>query len=152
MASNSLFYQLLLVALVLICLLIHVALPDDAPRAPQTPPASNKRRRKRSTEPKPFPGFIHKPLCEACEQGADEHPQAPGSPPPLIPCTRGRRRTVNTQAHFCPDPDCVYYGRLGRGNLRANGHPGGKAWRQFQCVSCHGYFYETHGTIFQGKR
>jgi IS1 family transposase len=54
--------------------------------------------------------------------------------------------------HFCPDPDCFYYGRLGRGNLRANGHPGGQPWRQLQCVSCHGYFYETHGTIFHGKR
>jgi len=40
---------------------------------------------------------------------------------------------------------------LGLGNLRANGHPGGKPWRQFQCVSCHGYFYETTGTIFHGK-
>lgn len=29
---------------------------------------------------------------------------------------------------------------------------GGQAWRQLQCVSCRGYFYETHGTIFHGKR
>jgi IS1 family transposase len=40
---------------------------------------------------------------------------------------------------------------LGLGNLRANGHPGGKPWRQLQCVSCHGYFYETVGTILHGK-
>jgi len=51
MASKLLFYPLLLVALVLICLLIHVGFPDDPPRAPQTPSESNKRRRKRSTEP-----------------------------------------------------------------------------------------------------
>jgi transposase-like protein/IS1 family transposase len=152
MASNPLFYQLLLVALVLICLLIHVVLPDDSPRAPKTPLKSNKRQHKRSTEPKPFPGFIHKPLCEACEQGVDSRPKAPGSPPPLMTFPRGRRRTVDTHAHFCPAPACSYHGWLGRGNIRANGHPGGQPWRQLQCVSCHGYFYETHGTIFHGKR
>jgi IS1 family transposase len=65
--------------------------------------------------------------------------------------TRGRRRTVDTQAHFCPDPDCSYHGWLGRGNIRSNGHPSGQPWRQLQCVSCQGYFYETHGTIFHGK-
>jgi hypothetical protein len=54
--------------------------------------------------------------------------------------------------HFCPDHDCAYYGCLGRGNLRANGHPGGQPWRQLQCVSWHGYFCETHGTLFHGKR
>ena len=152
MASNPLFYQLLLVAFVLICLLIHVGLPDDPPRAPKTPPESNQRRRKRSTEPTPFPGFIHKPLCEACEQETNARPKAPGSPPPVIVFTRGRRRIIDTFQHFYPDHDCSYHGWLGRGNLRANGHPGGQPWRQLQCVSCHGYFYETHGTIFHGKR
>ena len=37
MAPNLLFYQLLLVALVLICLLIHVGWPDATPRAPARP-------------------------------------------------------------------------------------------------------------------
>ena len=152
MVSNSLFYQLLLVALVLIFLLIHVALPDDSPRAPQTPPESNKRRRKRSPEPTPCPGFIHKPLYEACAQGAAVASKAPGSPPPLIRFTQGRRRSIDTRSHCCPAPACSYRGWLGRGNLRANGHPGGQPWRQFQCVSCQGYFYETHGTILHGKR
>jgi hypothetical protein len=41
---------------------------------------------------------------------------------------------------------------LGLGNLRANGHPNGGPWRQFHCTACKGYFLETHGTIFQGKR
>src|SRR5215471_10462482 len=101
--------------------------------------------------PKPFPGFIHKPLWEACEQGAEARSQAPGSPPPIGRFTRGRRWTIDTQSHFCPAPNCSYHGWLGRGNLRSNGHPGGRPWRQLQCVSCHGYFYETHGTIFHGK-
>ncbi len=34
MASNPLFYQLLLFALVLVCLLIHVGLLDDPPGVP----------------------------------------------------------------------------------------------------------------------
>jgi hypothetical protein len=66
--------------------------------------------------------------------------------------TRGRRRTIDTSGHFCPDQDCSYRGWLGRGNIRANGHPGGQPWRQLQCGSCGGYFYETDGTIFHGKR
>jgi transposase-like protein len=41
---------------------------------------------------------------------------------------------------------------LGLGNLRANGPPSGGPWRQFSCRSCQGYFLETHGTIFHGKR
>jgi IS1 family transposase len=70
----------------------------------------------------------------------------------VLTFTRGRRRTVDTAQHFCPDHDCAYHGWRGRGNIRANGHPGGQPWRQLQCVSCHGYFSETHGTMFHGKR
>jgi IS1 family transposase len=66
--------------------------------------------------------------------------------------TRGRRRTVDTHQHFCPDDACTYYGWPGRGNIRSNGHPGGKPWRQLQCTSCGGYFQETHGTPLHGKR
>jgi transposase-like protein len=66
--------------------------------------------------------------------------------------TQGRRRTVDTQQQFCPDPACSYHGWLGRGNIRSNGHPGGQPWRQLQCVSCHSYFSETYGTIFHGQR
>jgi len=151
MAPHLLFYQLLLVALVLVCLMMHVWWPD-APRAIlQTSRRPTPLRRKRSPAPKPFPGFIHKPLCEACAQGATARSKAPDLLPPLVRFTRGRQRTVDTQAHFCPAPNCSYHGWLGRGNLRANGHPGGGPWRQLQCVSCHGHYYETHGTIFHGK-
>jgi transposase-like protein len=54
--------------------------------------------------------------------------------------------------HFCPHSDCDYRGWLGLGNLRANGHPNGGPWRQFQCTACEGYFPEHHGTIFHGKQ
>jgi IS1 family transposase len=66
--------------------------------------------------------------------------------------TRGRRRQVDTSAHFCPNPDCAYRGWVGWGNLRANGHPSGGPWRQLLCIVCRGYFLETLGTIFHGKR
>jgi IS1 family transposase len=152
MASNPLFYQCLLVALALICLLLHVGLHDNPPHVPHAPPEPNPPRRLRTKEPKPFTGLIHKPVCEACERGAEARPKAPGSPPPVMTFTRGRRRTVDTHAHFCPVPGCAYWGWRGRGNIRANGHPGSQAWRQLQCVAGHGYFYENHGTIFHGKR
>ena len=92
MAPNLLLYQLLVVALVLICLLIHVGWPDMPLPMPQPPLVSNKRRRTRSKEPKPFTGLIHKPLCETCEQGVDTRPRAAGAPPAILTFTRGRRR------------------------------------------------------------
>src|SRR5215470_12641691 len=152
MVSTPLFYQLLLIALGLICLLMHVVWPDHSPRASTPFPQPHQRRRRRVKEAKPFPGFVHKPLCAACAQAADAQPKAPSLPPPIIRSTQGRRRTVDTHAHFCPEPDCSYHGWLGRGNIRANGHLGGQPCRQLQCVSCQGYFSETHGTIFHGKR
>jgi hypothetical protein len=65
--------------------------------------------------------------------------------------TRGRRRQVDTSGHFCPQNHCAYRGWVDWGNIRANGHPSGKHWRQLYCLGCHGYFLETHGTPFHGK-
>ena len=107
MAPNLLFYQLLLVALALICLIIHAWWPNNPRATPQRPLKPDKPRCKRSQAPKPFTGLIHKPLCDACEKGADTPPQAPGSPPPVLTFTRGRRRTVDTSEHCCPDHDCA---------------------------------------------
>ena len=59
---------------------------------------------------------------------------------------------MDTSRHFCPHTACDYRGWLGLNNLRANGHPRGGPWRQFQCLGCHGYFLETHGTLFHGKQ
>ena len=56
MVPNLLFYQLLMVALVLICLLIPAGLPDHLPCAPQTLLQPDQRRRRRSKEPQPFTG------------------------------------------------------------------------------------------------
>lgn len=78
MLSNPLFYQLLLVALVVICLILHVGLPDDPPRAPKTPLEPNQRRCRRSKGLKPFTGLIHKPLCEGLIEGGEHTGALPG--------------------------------------------------------------------------
>jgi IS1 family transposase/transposase-like protein len=115
-----------------------------APAVPKLP------RRKR--EPKPFAGYACKPECELCEQGVESPRQRPDTPPPRMIFTRGRRRTVDTTGHFCPQPDCSYRGWVDWGNIRANGHPNGRRWRQLVCLSCHRHFLETHGTLFHGKQ
>ena len=104
MVSHPLFDQLLLVALVFIYLLLRVRWNDHPPRMPHPLPAPAPPRRRRAKAPKPFAGLIHKPLCEACAQGTDERPKAPGSPPSMITFSRGRRRTVDTHMHFCRLP------------------------------------------------
>jgi transposase-like protein len=69
-----------------------------------------------------------------------------------MPLTNRRPRAIDTSMHFCPHAGCAYQGWLGLGNLRANGHPSGGRWRQFYCRACKGYFLETLGTLFHGKR
>jgi IS1 family transposase len=73
-------------------------------------------------------------------------------PPEPMPPTHRRPRTVDTSRHFCPQAGCRSRGWLGLGNLRANGHPNGGPWRQFQCTACAGYFPEHHGTLLHGKQ
>ena len=45
-----------------------------------------------------------------------------------------------------------YQGGLGLGALHAPGHPSGGLWRQLYWRACQGYFLETHGPLFHGKR
>ena len=71
MAPNLLFYHLLLAALVLVCLIMHIWWPDPLSAPPPPPIKPHNSQRKRSQEPKPFTGYIHKPVCEACEHGLD---------------------------------------------------------------------------------
>ena len=146
MVSDLFFYQLVLIALVWLCVMLHWGWPGDHATVHPTPP------RKRRREPKPFEGLTTKPPCDACEHASNPRPQAPASPPPRIVRTRGRRRQIDTSRHFCPNPDCAYRGWVGWGNLRANGYPSGGLWRQLLCVACRRYFLETLGTIFHGKR
>src|SRR6266436_5559930 len=132
--------------------MLHLAWPSRAVTTQTKPAKPITPRRQRSTDPKPFAGLTHTPHCARCAHEA-AHPKAP---PPVrpdpMPPTHRRPRTVDTSRHFCPHTGCDYRGWLGLGNLRANGHPSGGPWRQFQCTSCQGYFPEHHGTIFHGKQ
>ena len=103
-------------------------------------------------EPKAFAGFIHKPECDLCDRESAPQLSAPGAPPPRLSFTRGRRRHVDTTGHFCPHATCSYHGRVDWGNIRANGHPNGRRWRQLLCLGCKRHFLETHGTLFHGKQ
>ena len=152
MIPDLFFYQLVLVALVWLCLMLQWAWPSDHITVQPTPPPPMPPRRKRRREPTPFVGLTTKPHCDACDQAHAPHLRAPSAPPPQIVMTRGRRRQVNISTHFCPNPTCAYRGWVGWGNLRANGHPNGGPWRQLLCVACRRYFLETLGTIFHGKR
>ena len=152
MVSPLFFYQLVLVALVWLCLMLQWAWPSDPATACPTTQEPPPPRPKRHRELKPFAGLTTKPHCDACVQVSDPHPHAPAAPPPRIVMTRGRRRQIDTAHHFCPNPDCAYRGWVGWGNLRANGHPNGGPWRQLLCVVCRCYFLETLGTLFHGKR
>src|ERR671925_2418459 len=149
MVSHLFYYQLALFALVWLFVLLHVT---GAKPGPPTPSAPAKPKRKRSTEPKALAGLTHKPPCALCEQATADSAPAPPVPPDPMPPTNRRPRTVDTSRHFCPHTACDYRGWLGLNNLRANGHPSGGPWRQFQCTACAEYFPEHHGTIFHGKQ
>ena len=148
MVSHLFYYQLAVLALVWLFVMLHVT--GAKPSLP-APPMPAKPKRKRSTEPTPFAGLTQRPHCALCERETVLPTPAPVPPDPMPPTSR-RPRTVDTSRHFCPHTDCDYRGWLGLNNLRANGHPSGGPWRQFQCTSCDGYFPEHHGTIFHGKQ
>ena len=109
-------------------------------------------------KPKPFEGLVRRPVCALCEAGMHTHTGAVSEEgerlkrPPQITAKRGRKRSVDTKAQYCPYPVCPYYGWVDCGNIRANGHPNGGPHRQLECVVCKTFFMETEGTIFKGSR
>jgi hypothetical protein len=151
MGSDLLVDELRLFVLLWLCIILSSYLwCHDRPTGFSTTPIPTP---KRSPGPKPFPSLIHKPHCDVCKQAAQalSIPRAPASPPRMI-STRGRRRVVDTSSHRSPQPSCAYQGQVGFGNISANGHPSGRAWRQLPCTACGSYFLETHDTLFHGKR
>jgi IS1 family transposase/transposase-like protein len=152
MIPNLVYYQLVILVLLWLCVMLPHLWPSPPGGAPKPPLQPITPKRKRSNEPKAFEGLTHKPHCVLCAQETGETAPAPPRRPDLMPPTTRRPRTVDTSMHFCPHSGCDYRGWLGLGNLRANGHPSGGPWRQFQCTSCESYFPEHHGTIFHGKQ
>ncbi len=154
MIPHHIYYQLAIVGLLWLSVMLHSMWPSQGAGSLQPPvqPVPPQLKRKRSKEPKPFMGLTQRPHCALCEHDANHpEPQPPRRPDPMAP-TKRRPCAIDTSMHFCPHAGCAYQGWLGLGNLRANGHPSGGLWRQLSCRSCHGYFLETHGTIFHGKR
>jgi IS1 family transposase len=152
MIPHLFYYQLVILALVWLCVLLPHLWPTPSSGLPKRPADPIKPKRNRSSEPQPFAGLTHKPHCALCEpEPVESAPAPPVQPAPMLPTNR-RPREVDTSRHFCPHLHCDYGGWLGLNNLRANGHPSGGPWRQFHCLGCDGYFLETHGTIFHGKQ
>jgi hypothetical protein len=154
MIPHHVYYQLAIVGLLWVSVMLHYVWPSRGAVAPQPPaePVPPQLKRKRSTEPTAFAGLTQRPHCAACEHDATHPTPPPPRRPDPMPSTHRRPRTVDTSMHFCPYANCDYRGWLGLGNLRANGHPSGGPWRQLHCRGCNGYFLETHGTVFHGKR
>ena len=154
MIPHHVYYQLAVVGFLWLCIMLHYIWPSRDAVSPQLPtePVPLRFKRKRTNEPKPFAGLTQRPHCAACEHDAHHpKPRLHRRPDPMPPTNR-RPCAIDTSMHFCPHDGCDYRGWLGLGNLRANGHPSGGPWRQLYCRSCQGYFLETHGTIFHGKR
>jgi transposase-like protein len=148
MLSDLAFYLVVGAALMLLVVLSRWRCRGSKATAVVTKPPRAKR------DPKPFAGPTRKPDCPVCEQAAGVQPSAsaPNAPPPRMIFTRGRHRHVDTTGHFCPHATCAYHGRVGWGNIRANGHPNGRRWRQLVCLSCKRHFLETHGTPLHSKQ
>src|SRR4029453_13864818 len=154
MIPHLFYYQLVVLAFLWLCVMLHAVWPSRGAGSQPKPAESEpiKSKRTRSHEPQPFAGLTQNPPCALCAQEAT-HPQAPPPvPPEPMPPTHRRPRTGDTSRPFCPHIGCAYRGWLGLGNLRANGHPSGGLWRQFHCIACKGYFLETHGMLLHGKR
>jgi hypothetical protein len=104
---DPLFYTLLLVSLVWLCVVLHWARPSRCTptRYPISLPA--KPPRKRSKEPTPFAGLTHKPLCALCEQETTHpksRPPVPPAPPacdqPTPSCPRHHRDLGRSLKYF----------------------------------------------------
>ncbi len=149
MVSHLFYSQLALLALVWLCVILHVTWPK---RGLPISPAPAKPRRQRTNEPKPFDGLTKTPHCTLCERDTAYPKSTPPVPPDPMPPTNRRPREIDTSQHFCPPDGCQYQGWLGLGNLRANGPPKGGPWRPFHCTSCEGYFLETPGPLLHGQQ
>src|SRR5207245_10671404 len=108
MVSPLFFYQLVLVALVWLCLMLQWAWPSDPAAVCPTAPEPTPPRPKRHRAPTPFEGLTTKPHCDTCAHATAPRPQAPAASPPRLVSTRGRRRQVDTSTHVRPNPDCRY--------------------------------------------
>ena len=148
--SPLFFYQLVLVALVWLCVMLHWAWPSDPATCPP-PSEPTLPEPKRHREPKPCAGLTTKPHCDTCEHGTAPRPQAPSTPPPRIVPTRGRRRQVDTSRISAPTPTVPlaagWAGAISVPMAIPVVVPGGSC-----CASSVAAPSGDPGTIFHGKR
>ena len=152
MIPHLFYHQLTVLGLLWFFLMLSSLWPSASGTAPTPLSKPITARHKRSNEPKVFTGLTHKPPCAACAHEATHPPPPPPLRPAPMPSTHRRPRAIDTSRHFCPPDGCDYRGWVGLRHLCAHGHPRGGPWRQCHCTSYKGYFLETHGTIFHGKR
>src|SRR5215472_18024699 len=104
MVSDLFVCGLLLLGLLWLCIIRYDRWSYDRAIGSPTTLKSPVPTRQHSHDPKPFAGLTYKPYCDACEHAAEPGREAPSIPPSRMAFTRGRRREVDTSAHFCPHP------------------------------------------------
>jgi hypothetical protein len=98
MVSTLFCYQLVLLALVCLCLILHARWSSNRHVAYRSLPKSLAPLRKPFKAPKPFAGLTYKPHCAACEQEATSPKSPPAVPPDPMPVSnRCSRRGSATQ-------------------------------------------------------
>src|SRR4029450_2756030 len=104
MVPTLFFYQLVLVALVWLCVMLHWAWPSGCATASLIPSQPTPPRPKRRRELKPFAGVTHNPHSDARTPASAPHSHAPLAPPPRIVMTRGRPPSGRHLHAFLPQP------------------------------------------------
>jgi hypothetical protein len=87
----------------------------------------------------------------ACEVATHSKPPPP-VPLPRCPSPTVARVGLIPQCTSPPMPTATNRSWVGLSSLSATGYPNGGPWRQFHCIACGGYAFETYGTILHGKR
>ena len=106
MVSHHFCSQLVLFALLWLCIIFHLLWSRRGVSAPATPAALGplQPKRHRSREPKPFEGLTHKPHCTLCERETAHPPAPPPAPPDPMPRRIGGRVASILAGTFVPMP------------------------------------------------
>src|SRR5215831_753467 len=106
MSPHLVYYPLVILVLLWLCVMLPYLWPGPPGGAPKPPLQSITPKRKRANEPKAFEGLTHKPPCVVCTQETGETAPAPPRRPDRMPPTNHRPRTVDTSRPFCPHSGC----------------------------------------------
>ena len=107
MVSDLFFYQLVLIALVWLCLMLQWVWPSDRRTVPDAT-AHPRPRHKRHREPTPFAGLTTKPHCDACEHSTCPSPTAAFSSTTAASSSRGGAAVRSTPPRiFAPTRLCA---------------------------------------------